>query len=226
MRSPNVPLTIVLSLSATLGACAPTNDDAPEFDQTASEIIARTCPEAVTLDDRGDPRNAAGHIRNCWPGEPRCYCDRDDDCYRATRYVACPLAAARVSGPPTTGARDAGDRHDTGPRDAGVREGTTPARATPGAASDTGPRDAGRGPATPSRPRRRPPRGPPRVWGATPPASIPTFPGAEGFGARASGGRGREGDHRDQPQRRGRRLAAGGARPGRPAHDRVRGVRV
>jgi len=180
MRSPNVPLTIVLSLSATLGACAPTNDDQTEFDQAASEIIARTCPEAVTLDDRGDPRNAAGHIRNCWPGEPRCYCDRDDDCYALSRYVACipPLAGVTDAGPANdTGARDAGLTNDTGPRDAGLT-------------NDTGPRDAGAADVVLAAPPPPPPTGTSRVWGATPPASIPTFPGAEGFGARASGGRG------------------------------------
>jgi predicted esterase/uncharacterized cupin superfamily protein len=50
---------------------------------------ARYCPEAVTPDFRGDPRNAAGYIRWCWPGEAACFCDRDSDCYRLSGYVAC-----------------------------------------------------------------------------------------------------------------------------------------
>jgi hypothetical protein len=72
--------------------------------------------EPVTLDRNNEPRNAAGHIRWCWPGEPRCACDRDDDCYRESGYA--PLCAT-----PGTTPRDAGaPAVDLGaaPRDVGT----------------------------------------------------------------------------------------------------------
>lgn len=47
------------------------------------------CVESVSPDGRGDPRNAEGRIRQCWPGEPDCDCDRDDDCYALAGYVPC-----------------------------------------------------------------------------------------------------------------------------------------
>ena len=48
------------------------------------------CPhEATSTDFRGEPRNAAGFIRYCWPGEASCYCDQDDDCYAQPGYVGC-----------------------------------------------------------------------------------------------------------------------------------------
>jgi hypothetical protein len=47
------------------------------------------CPETVSPDERGDPRNADGHVRRCWPGEAHCYCDSDDDCYDEPGYAAC-----------------------------------------------------------------------------------------------------------------------------------------
>ena len=43
--------------------------------------------EPVFIDAFGDPRNAAGQIRNCWPGEALCVCDRDNDCYAQPGYV-------------------------------------------------------------------------------------------------------------------------------------------
>lgn len=42
--------------------------------------------EPVSPDRNGEPRNAAGRIRWCWPGEDRCVCDRDDDCYAESGY--------------------------------------------------------------------------------------------------------------------------------------------
>jgi hypothetical protein len=70
--------------------------------------------EPVTLDRNNEPRNAAGHIRWCWPGEPRCTCDRDDDCYRDAGYTP---QCATAGGTP----RDAGsvpvDQGVTPPRD-------------------------------------------------------------------------------------------------------------
>lgn len=55
------------------------------------------CAEAVVDDPRGDPRNAAGRIRQCWPGEANCYCDADDDCYALAGYAPC---EARAPDPP------------------------------------------------------------------------------------------------------------------------------
>jgi hypothetical protein len=145
----------LLALSLSFAACAPVNDD--DLDDVAADGVTARCPEAVTRDARGEPRNAAGQVRHCWPGQRRCVCDRDNDCYAEPGYVACRPVAASAS----TGST----------RDAGVDAG----------------RDAGTPPPVASTPVSNTPS---RVWGATPPASIPTFPGAEGFGASASGGRG------------------------------------
>ena len=43
--------------------------------------------EPVTPDAMGNPRNAAGLIRHCWPGEALCTCDRDNDCYAEAGYT-------------------------------------------------------------------------------------------------------------------------------------------
>ncbi|MEZ4393274.1 MAG: hypothetical protein R3A48_19490 [Polyangiales bacterium] len=43
--------------------------------------------EPVTPDRNGEPRNSAGNIRWCWPGEPRCTCDADNDCYAERDYT-------------------------------------------------------------------------------------------------------------------------------------------
>ncbi len=107
-----------------------------ETDTIRQEL--RVCPEAVTRDSRGDPRNAAGQIRHCWPGEANCFCDSDSDCYAESGYVACQppgadAGTATDAGPRDTGAIDTGPR-DTGPLDTGPRD-TGPV--------DTGPRDTG-----------------------------------------------------------------------------------
>lgn len=70
--------------------------------------------EAVVRDSAGEPRNAAGQVRHCWPGEAQCFCDRDNDCYAQAGYV--PRCAPGVA---DTGARaDAGSAIDVGaPRD-------------------------------------------------------------------------------------------------------------
>ncbi|MEZ4391732.1 MAG: hypothetical protein R3A48_11595 [Polyangiales bacterium] len=149
---------LLLSLAMSFMACAPVGDDSDE-DFSADEVTARACPEFVVRDGRGDPRNAAGQIRYCWPGERRCHCDADNDCYALPGRVACRAVAA--------------------PRDAGVSAPTPVSTPTPRPAASTPTPTTT--PVTSS---------PSRVWGATAPASIPTFPGAEGFGASASGGRG------------------------------------
>lgn len=92
--------------------------------------------EPVYVDVHGDPRNAAGQIRHCWPGEPMCFCDADNDCYDQAGYTPrCAPGAADAGAPRDTGAAvDTGTRIDvpvvvdTGaPRDTGtpVDTGTT-----------------------------------------------------------------------------------------------------
>ncbi len=71
--------------------------------------------EAVVADRNGEPRNAAGNIRWCWPGEPRCTCDRDDDCYRDAGYVAQCRPAG--SGPIDAGTVTPRDSGTVTPRD-------------------------------------------------------------------------------------------------------------
>ena len=62
--------------------------------RTGGSQNVRACREAVTVDDNGAPRNAAGHVRNCWPGDRGCTCDRDGDCYAGAGYTPCrPLAS-------------------------------------------------------------------------------------------------------------------------------------
>lgn len=133
---------------ACAAGCAVTDADTESVSQEA-----RTCPERVTRDARGEPRNAGGQVRHCWPGEARCYCDRDNDCYAQGGYVPCqpPTAdagAALDAGPRDAGPRDAGPR-DSGPRDSGPRDaGPLDAGPRDAGAVDTGPR--GTGGATPS----------------------------------------------------------------------------
>jgi poly(3-hydroxybutyrate) depolymerase len=130
-----------------VAGCAVTETDTGSIVQSAT-----VCPEAVTRDGRGEPRNAAGQIRYCWPGEAHCYCDRDNDCYDTEGYVPCmppgadagaaldtgPRDAGTDTGPRDTGPLDTGPR-DTGPLDTGPRD-TGPADTGP---ADTGPRDTG-----------------------------------------------------------------------------------
>lgn len=119
------------------------------------------CPEAVTFDDRGDPRNAAGHIRQCWPGTAKCHCDRDRDCYALEGYRPCtprPWNSSLDAGAPTRDVPAVGDRGPASP-DVG--------RVGPGALADAGP---------------------PVVLPL--PSGLRAFPGAEGWGALATGGRG------------------------------------
>jgi len=91
----------------------------PVTEKDTIEQELRACPEAVRPDDSGNPRNAAGHIRQCWPGNARCFCDRDNDCYAEEGYVACQPVSATPTSVRDAGARDAGAR-DAGARDAGA----------------------------------------------------------------------------------------------------------
>ena len=194
---------------ALASGCAPAGDDSNTVPSTSSSAVTvRVCPESVALDDRGDPRNAAGHIRNCWPGELKCFCDSDNDCYSLSGYVACtpPVvasgtdagavgrdarvgdAAVRDAGPTTTVARDASVA-DAGPRDSGVAVTTS---------VDAGVRDSGVAVATSvdaGVPAPTPVMAAPADAGTvtsttTPSSGLRAFPGAEGFGASATGGRG------------------------------------
>ena len=129
----------VLAIAFASG-CGPSADNGTES-PTTQELTSRTCPESVTADSRGDLRNAEGHIRECWPGDARCECDSDNDCYALQGHVACTPAAPSVEGvgvgatvaPSSTrdggasAAADAGVRAPT-PADAGVRA-PTPADA-------------------------------------------------------------------------------------------------
>jgi hypothetical protein len=75
-------------------------------------VVAPVCPGTVTADDRGDPRDAEGHVRYCWPGEARCLCDADNDCYDQEGYVACTPPSGGT--PPPSPAPDAGTATDAG----------------------------------------------------------------------------------------------------------------
>ncbi|MDP3213747.1 MAG: hypothetical protein Q8S73_06570, partial [Deltaproteobacteria bacterium] len=109
-----------LTLVAASG-CAPVDGDDTASTESTQSIGTARCPESVTTDRLGQPRNAAGQIRQCWPGEARCFCDADQDCYALADHSACtPIPAPTLAAPLTRdllGARVAGD----GPtRDGGV----------------------------------------------------------------------------------------------------------
>ncbi len=102
---------IAVGAVAFLSAC--TSGDS--LDQ-ASEPVTAVCPEGVRISARGNPIGlVSGHIRWCWPGEARCYCDADNDCYAQAGYVPCTQ--------PSTGT-DAGASTDA-VTDTGVRDGTS-----------------------------------------------------------------------------------------------------
>lgn len=155
VRSPSPPATSTAPPVASVDASVTSHALAARV-----AVPRASCPEAVTPSGaHGEPRNAAGKVRYCWPGEARCHCDRDRDCYALDGYVPC-LPVGRDAGPADTGpVRDAG-RLDAG-RDAGRDVGAAPPAV-----------DAGTAPPPPN------------------PAGLRAFPGAEGFGAGATGGRG------------------------------------
>ncbi|MDO9021056.1 MAG: PHB depolymerase family esterase [Deltaproteobacteria bacterium] len=80
--------------------------------------------EAVFRDSTGEPRNAAGQVRHCWPGEARCFCDRDNDCYAEAGYVPRCTPGVADAGTPRVDVgtpRDVGSPIDVGtPRDVPV----------------------------------------------------------------------------------------------------------
>ncbi|TAK30716.1 MAG: hypothetical protein EPO40_06950 [Myxococcaceae bacterium] len=78
-------------------------------------VSAVVCEESVSPDSRGQPRNAAGDIRYCWPTDAFCFCDQDDDCYAEEGYVPCtPRTDAGIDAAIDTPATDRSDVVDTG----------------------------------------------------------------------------------------------------------------
>jgi hypothetical protein len=109
--------------------------DMPGVDRPDVADAGACPPEPTTPDSQGRPRNPAGVIRYCWPGEAHCFCDQDNDCYAESGYVPC--ARLADSGVMDTGVVDTGrvdtgvvdtGRVDTGVVDIGVVDtgGTTP----------------------------------------------------------------------------------------------------
>ncbi len=64
--------------------------DASFVDAGVVDAGGNVCPEAVRISAAGNVVGVvSGHIRQCWPGEARCFCDRDEDCYAESGYVPC-----------------------------------------------------------------------------------------------------------------------------------------
>jgi hypothetical protein len=192
-------------------------------------------PEPTTLDPQGQPRNAAGKIRFCWPGEAKCYCDADRDCYAQTGYVACSATTTPTPPPPATKSvtytaspspgvvnqrttvtatstgftsaryrfwavtpsgqwtQPCGDYSTSAscaftPTTTGAWKIAVSARESTSTANFDAtselPYTVGTAPTQP------PPTDPPPTQPPPSDGSLPAFPGAEGFGARATGGRG------------------------------------
>jgi pectate lyase len=167
LRAPAALAAGALLLLAT--ALAMRTPAPPPPTPVATLATPPVCPESVTLDDRGDPRNAAGRIRQCWPGTAKCHCDRDRDCYALEGYRPCtprPQSTRPDAGPSRrdvpVGAVDA-----VVPRDAGRAVDVGAPRVDAGARLDAGPSVV-----------------------LPLPSGLRAFPGAEGWGAGATGGRG------------------------------------
>lgn len=98
MRS-NVSKTRVIGLALVVGSLVSCSAAAPIDPHDSRRSHATVCPpEPTTLDERGEPRNAEGFIRYCWPGETHCYCDSGNDCYALEGYVPCTSASSGTSG--------------------------------------------------------------------------------------------------------------------------------
>ena len=106
MRVPTSVVVAMLCGIGVLASCA--RDDATRIQS------ATACPEPTTPDSRGEPRNAAGDIRYCWPGEAFCHCDQDNDCYAREGYVPC------IPGPLDAGTDARADVATDVPLDRGV----------------------------------------------------------------------------------------------------------
>lgn len=86
-RATDVPAAQPDVVTPEMDAGAPAEDvRLPAEDIPAAPRDAGCVYEPVTPDRNGEPRNAAGNIRWCWPGEPLCVCDRDNDCYAQMGY--------------------------------------------------------------------------------------------------------------------------------------------
>ncbi len=119
MNPRSMPRCLLAVCLVGVGSCAP--DEGELAAGSSAVVVVASCPEAVRPDDRGDPRNAADRIRFCWPGEAKCYCDRDNDCYALEGYVACAPVPWDGGVPDAGGVKDAG-RLDAGVVDAGRRD--------------------------------------------------------------------------------------------------------
>jgi len=144
----------LLALSLASG-CAPVAGGADES-PTTQPISSPTCPESVTADSLGDLRNAEGRVRECWPGDARCECDSDNDCYALPGHVACTPAPSveRDGGPAPAPQADAGARPSapTTTADAGARPSAPTTSADAGArpSAPTTSADAGTRPSAPT----------------------------------------------------------------------------
>jgi hypothetical protein len=115
----------------TVSNTSTTTSTSTSTSTTTSSTSTTTCPpEPTTLDANGEPRNAAGDIRYCWPGEAYCTCDADNDCYAGDGYVACKT----VYGDEMANA----DGSTTGTTDGSSTATTDPSTTATGTAGDTG----------------------------------------------------------------------------------------
>jgi len=92
-------VTMSQSWAAPLGAIVIALSCGCAIDSIGTARSAVVCRETVSPDSQGQPRNTAGQIRYCWPGDALCFCDQDNDCYALTGYVPCT--------PPTDAGADA-----------------------------------------------------------------------------------------------------------------------
>jgi len=83
MLTPRAPLSLLVLL------CIASCTSRDELNVRGEQDTVRYCPEPTSPDYAGHPRNAAGYVRYCWPGETSCFCDRDNDCYAEDGYVRC-----------------------------------------------------------------------------------------------------------------------------------------
>jgi hypothetical protein len=81
-------------LDATPGIDRSPSDDLPGALDAGAALADVGCGHtAVVVDSNNVPRDALGRVRECWPGELRCACDTDGDCYARPGYVACDYGA-------------------------------------------------------------------------------------------------------------------------------------
>ncbi|MBP6831626.1 MAG: hypothetical protein KA978_12645 [Deltaproteobacteria bacterium] len=105
-----VPTDVPVTRDVPVAIDVPSPIDVPVTrDVPAAPVDAGCLPEPVYPDRMGEPRNAAGQIRYCWPGEALCFCDRDNDCYAQAGYVSrCPSTPTDAGSRPDVPATDTG----------------------------------------------------------------------------------------------------------------------